>query len=238
MKYSLLSVGVDAKTVKGEQIGYLTGILYLAPGDISGFEVCPGRSASCFKDCIYYAGHGAMSKVQNARIRRTKYYFSDREGFLHDLRNDLRSLVTEAQERGLDPVARLNGTSDINWNVHGVYDQFPQIQFVNYTKVLKYARINYPKNVYCLYSYSGENAAEAVRVLQEGMNVAFVYHPPIPDRLILGGQSWPVVDGDLHDLRFLDPKGTCVGLKAKGRARKDFTSAFVFNQQLDLLEVA
>jgi hypothetical protein len=35
-----------------------------------------------------------------------------------------------------------------------------------------------------------------------------------------------VFDGDDTDLRFLDPTGVIVGLKAKGRARKD-TSGFV-----------
>jgi len=36
----------------------------------------------------------------------------------------------------------------------------------------------------------------------------------------------PVVDGDASDLRFLDPDGVVVGLKAKGDAKKD-TSGFV-----------
>jgi hypothetical protein len=36
----------------------------------------------------------------------------------------------------------------------------------------------------------------------------------------------PVIDGDETDLRFLDPKGVIVGLKAKGKAKKD-TSGFV-----------
>jgi hypothetical protein len=30
----------------------------------------------------------------------------------------------------------------------------------------------------------------------------------------------PVIDGDEHDLRFLDPSGVVVGLRAKGKARK------------------
>ena len=36
----------------------------------------------------------------------------------------------------------------------------------------------------------------------------------------------PVINADDTDLRFLDPKGTIAGLKAKGRAKKD-TSGFV-----------
>jgi hypothetical protein len=36
----------------------------------------------------------------------------------------------------------------------------------------------------------------------------------------------PVIDADETDLRFLDPKGVVAGLKAKGRAKKDY-SGFV-----------
>jgi hypothetical protein len=35
-----------------------------------------------------------------------------------------------------------------------------------------------------------------------------------------------VVDGDATDLRFLDPRGVIVGLKAKGKGKQD-TSGFV-----------
>jgi hypothetical protein len=37
-----------------------------------------------------------------------------------------------------------------------------------------------------------------------------------------------VVNGDLHDLRLLDPKNVVVGLKAKGMAKTDY-SGFVMN---------
>lgn len=37
------------------------------------------------------------------------------------------------------------------------------------------------------------------------------------------------VDGDRHDLRFLDPKGSIVCLKAKGQAKND-TSGFVIRK--------
>jgi hypothetical protein len=36
----------------------------------------------------------------------------------------------------------------------------------------------------------------------------------------------PVIDGDQSDLRFLDPQGVIVGLKAKGKGKHD-TSGFV-----------
>ena len=44
---SLLSVSQDSKTVKGEKLGYLTGILYLAPHKISGSNLCPHATPGC-----------------------------------------------------------------------------------------------------------------------------------------------------------------------------------------------
>jgi len=41
--------------------------------------------------------------------------------------------------------------------------------------------------------------------------------------------TYKVIDGDQDDLRFLDPDGVIVGLKAKGQARKD-TSGFVLQE--------
>jgi hypothetical protein len=37
-----------------------------------------------------------------------------------------------------------------------------------------------------------------------------------------------VIDGDTHDMRFLDEPNSVVGLKAKGKARQD-KSGFVIN---------
>ena len=40
----------NAKTSKGEEMGYLTGILYMAPADIvNGINVCPFASDGCKK---------------------------------------------------------------------------------------------------------------------------------------------------------------------------------------------
>ena len=65
------------------------------------------------------------------------------------------------------------------------------------------------------------NEADVARAVREGKNVAVVF-----DRLPEQYMGRRVVDADDHDLRFLDPKNTIAGLKAKGRARKD-TTGFV-----------
>ena len=67
--------------------------------------------------------------------------------------------------------------------------------------------------------------------LQQGMNVAMVFDK-LPDTYM----GRPVFNADETDLRFLDPKGVILGLKAKGRAKKD-TSGFV-RRTIMLKEVA
>ena len=76
----LLTTGADAKTVKGQAQGYLTGILYLAPANLSGYQVCPMAAiAKCDIACLNTAGMGAFSNVQKARIERTKMYFEQHD---------------------------------------------------------------------------------------------------------------------------------------------------------------
>ena len=90
-------------TTKGEKLGYLTGILYLAPAKISGYEVCPRRSAGCTDACLYTAGMGAFSNVQLARINKTKQFFEDREAFMSQLRKDVTALVRKAKKQNMIP---------------------------------------------------------------------------------------------------------------------------------------
>ena len=44
---TLLNIDNNAKTVKGQKYGYMTAVLYLAPSNESGFNVCPMASQGC-----------------------------------------------------------------------------------------------------------------------------------------------------------------------------------------------
>ena len=119
--FKLLSTA-NPKIQKGTKLGYLSFILHLAPADLSGREVCPKRTAGCTAACLNTAGRGGMFKrgettnvIQKARVRKTKYFFDDRAGFLADLEADIRKAIKFAAKQGLTPVFRLNGTSDLSW---------------------------------------------------------------------------------------------------------------------------
>ncbi len=165
--------------------------------------------------------------IQKARIRKTKYFFEDRAGFMEDLVTDIMKAVNYARKKGLIPVFRLNGTSDLAWEKYAtpygaknIFSQFPTLQFYDYTKILGRKTADIP-NYHLTFSAADGNDADVARAIEQGMNVAVVF-----DKLPETYMGKTVFNADDTDLRFLDPKGVVLGLKAKGRAKKD-TSGFV-----------
>lgn len=234
----LLNIDANAKTVKGQAQGYLTGILYLAPALSSGWEVCPMRSAGCTAACLNTAGRAAVFKsIPAARKRRTQWYFTDREGFMAKLTAEIMALEAQAARRGLIPVVRLNGTSDILWErvpVAGhpnIMAAHPHLQFYDYTKHRPEKRSVRPANYHLTFSLDErpESYGRALQALSGGWSVAIVFNdkPPEAYKFRANPAVYQVVNGDKNDLRFLDPPGVLVGLKAKGKARQD-TSGFVY----------
>ena len=233
--------GYNPKLNKGLKRGYASLILHLAPARLSGYEVCRARTAGCTASCLNTAGHGGIVKrgdttneVQRARIARTKLFFQDRPTFATILIREIETHIRRARKHGLTPVVRLNGTSDLPWEVVKlrdgltVFELFPDVTFYDYTKVVKralrYVAGEMPANYSLTFSLAESNREDALAVLAAGGNVAAVFLHGLP-------AQWagvPVVDGDTDDLRFLDPRGCVVGLKAKGKAKRD-TSGFVLD---------
>jgi hypothetical protein len=223
---SLLTVE-NAKTTKGESLGYLTGILYLAPANESGvMNVCPGATAGCMAACLYTAGRGRFDATKLARINKTKYLYADRSAFIDQLRSDIRSLQRKANRDGLIPAVRINGTSDLAWLATQMAREFPDVQFYDYTKLPK-AWLRTTSNYAVTFSHSGENLKHCFDALDNGVNVSVVFDTrkghPLPE----AWNGYRVIDGDLHDLRFLDPRGVVVGLRAKGNAKNAASNPFV-----------
>lgn len=222
----LLSTG-NPKLMKGEKKGYLSFVLHLAPAQVSGYETCPKRTAGCTAACLNTAGRGGMFKkgettnaIQQARIRKTKMFFEKRDQFLADLEADIRLGIKQAEKKGMVPVFRLNGTSDIAWEKYGIIEKFPEVQFYDYTK-MRNRKVSHLTNYHLTFSKADGNDMDVRLAAAAGMNVAVVFKE-LPETYI--GRN--VVNGDDTDLRFLDPKNVVVGLKAKGKAKKD-TTGFV-----------
>ena len=125
--------GGNHKTVKGELFGWKTYGLHLSPFNISGNNVCPNASAGCAAACLNTAGRGIMRTVQEARIRKTQFFFNDRKGFLCQLLKEIKSAIKSAARKELNPCFRLNLTSDIAWEKY-IIPSFKSHQFYDYTK--------------------------------------------------------------------------------------------------------
>ena len=135
----LLNIDNNAKTIKGQKKGYKTAILYLAPSTQSGFNVCPQASLGCKKACLYTAGHGRFNSVKQGRINKTRWYIQERNTFMAQLKREITNHIKNCSNKGFIPCIRLNGTSDISWETTGIFEEFPNVQFYDYTKIYKRA---------------------------------------------------------------------------------------------------
>ncbi len=222
----LLTLG-NPKTDKSIKFGYLTAILHLSPANLVAKKtLCPFASEGCKAACLNTAGRGALHMmkgdahvVQDARALRTIWYEQDRVTFMQQLEKELTRFVNYAKKKGLKPAIRLNGTSDILWERTGIMEKFPDTQWYDYTKIPN--RKNLPDNYHLTFSAVEDNDHYSKQMLDQGMNVAAVFHE-LPTTWL----GYPVINGDKHDLRFLDNPNSVVGLISKGQAKGD-TSGFV-----------
>jgi hypothetical protein len=149
------------------------------------------------------------------------------------LARELELLITRALKKGRRPVARLNATSDVYWEqtpivrfgrtFDGVPQAFPEVTFYDYTKAIPRLRRQQPSNYHLTFSLAETNDKHALEALERGFNVAAVLRGDHPEEL----WGYPVVDGDKHDYRFLDPRPSIVALTPKGARARDDRSGFV-----------
>ena len=205
---------------KGEKFGFKTAILHLAPFTLSGKNVCPKASKECAAACLNTSGRGQMGSVQKARLNKTNYFWTNKNGFLWDLSKEIEQLKKRARAQGFKFAVRLNGTSDLAWHrmkVDGgstLMEIHQDVQFYDYTKVLNYFDHNH-KNYHITFSDSGRNNSDINEAIALGHNVAVVFRDKLPKKW----KGLRVINGDRHDLRFKDPRSVIVGLVAKGQGR-------------------
>lgn len=124
-------------------------ILHLAPHRVAGIgSVCPWSTPGCRAECLYHAGRGSMVTVQTARVARTLFAYHHPAAFLHHLRHDLLGVIDRHTFDELPPLVRLNGTSDIAWELVApirevmgrAYQRYGAPVFADYTKASRYDR--------------------------------------------------------------------------------------------------
>jgi len=239
--FSTITVGMDAKTSKGEKIGVRTAVTYLAPYTLSGKNLCAmAELAQCHEPCLFTAGRGAMSSVMCSRVMRTLVLDQKPEIFFNQLKKELVAHCKACIRDGVIPAYRPNGTSDIRWERSLAWCELMQELVGEYgLRVYDYTKIpnRTVEDWYDLtYSYSGTKGYQPFvqRAVDNGERIAVVFrNRETVQRMLENNETFlglPIVDGDDTDVRFFDPKGAIVALYAKGKAKND-KSGFVVDYE-------
>ena len=251
----------SAKAAKANGFGFLNAIHYMAPADTGGAgNLCPNASEPCKAICLgKYSGQAAIvadleqgtNPTRESRIGKARLFMSARQHYLNLMAREILAIERKAAREDLAPIIRLNGSTDIpfervrftidtrtaaalakagRWQPGlpvTLLELFADLQFVDYTKSpQRLARK--PANLDLTLSYSVTNDTACLDALATGHNVAMIFAGGLPETFA----GFPVIDGDIHDLRHLDPKGGfIVGLSPKGGKAKRDTSGFVVHWQ-------
>lgn len=207
--------------------GTMTYCLYLAPWNMSGYNVCP-KGQHCHEFCLNGSGQNKCDElsrgvegsfINRSRIKKTRLFYENKAHFMDILIHEIATKKAKAERLGYEFSVRLNGTSDISplafrdpKSGKNILELFPTIQFYDYTKV--YSRIKLMgqySNYDLTFSYDGYNWDECEKFLQHGGKVAVVFYSEgnvLPTKF----RGFDVVDANGYDMRYLDPKGTIMGL--------------------------
>ena len=225
MGYKLLSVNSNPKIDKSNKVSekYWSCIMHLRPINT---KICPYQDiAKCKEACLNTAGLGGVyPSIQKARQKKTELFLNDRDQFMQVLIKDIHTFLRACKRKDKLPAIRLNGTSDIQWekiDIEGqnIFEMFPNVQFYDYTKIPT-RKVDKIPNYHLTWSYSEANDKYAKMFDKVPNNKAVVFRDKDLPKMFRGVK---VIDGDKTDMRFLDESNIVVGLKAKGKARKDYT---------------
>jgi len=229
-KTKLLSTN-NAKTIKGEKLGYKSYILYMSSfkDNSKGINLCSHASKGCSDSCLVGSGMGGIyTTVKNGRRNKAEWYIANRVEFLNTLVKEITNAIKLNKDIAI-PVFRLNGTTDIVWEKFkikdnkNIFELFPDSQFYDYTKNHKRFDKELPKNYHLTFSRSETNHKKAMELLSRGFNVAMVFNKLTDNYL-----GYKVINADLDDLRFLDEKNVICGLKYKKMTGKGANNKLAF----------
>lgn len=224
-------VNISAKMIKNQKVsGHYTYCIYLAPYNLSGYNVCQNSTQHCQQGCLATSGRAAMdiqsgaNIIKRARIIKTRLFVEQTEFFMQWVIAEINNFKAKALKDGYGFSVRLNGTSDIDYakvliGGKNIFEIFPETQFYDYTKNID-RYINKPINYHLTFSYTGLNWDLCKTLLDSGQNVAMVFNLSKKKALPISYNGYSVTNGDLTDLRIDEAKGVIVGLYWKNIADK------------------
>lgn len=219
------SVAQSKKMKLSYDNGTMTYCVYLAPADMSGYNVCP-NSEHCKQFCLNGSGQNKCdelargiegSRINQSRIKKTRLFHEDKATFMRLLIHEINKYKKQAEKKGMGFSVRLNGTSDLSplafrdpETGKNILELFPEVQFYDYTKVPTRIKLmqQYP-NYDLTLSYNGYNDEDCKKFLENGGKVAVVFFDEKMPKYFNG---YPVTDGNQYDMRYLDPAQHVIGL--------------------------
>ena len=216
------------KLIKSNGMGYYNAGITLAQANLSATNNCAGSTDDCIRLCLGNFGRAEhLPQLMQIRVNRSNFLHQHRQLAWETMLPQLMAIDRRAKRNSLEIAFRPDITSDKNWDLilPQIFEIFPHWKFYGYTKLRsKITRYLAGKNpVIPTFSWSdrllhqSDGSDYANSILNAGINIAVVFY----DRATLAGKlprtflGRTVIDGDKHDLRFLDPRGVIVGLKPK-----------------------
>lgn len=212
-----LILGSNYKLQKSGKLDIRTIGLTLAPATDSipygGINTCV-NAGHCAEACLKYSGHNVIPYNHIVKIARTVAMHKHSTTFKAQCERELSAHIRFCESKGIIPAFRPNMMSDVIKLSRHFARKFPSLQVYDYTKVPgSIGHKSNPSNLHLTLSRDETNESKALDLLASGHNVAVVF---ASDSLPATWQGFPVIDGDEHDVRFLDAPGSVVGLRLKG----------------------
>ena len=202
-----------------------TYAIYLAPANVSGYNVCSHSTPECRSGCLNTSGRAGIEEfsgktaIHDCRVKKTRLFYEEPEFFMAWMIAEIKHYQKRAEHKGFFFSVRINATSDIDWqnvkvNGQTIFEMFPEVSFYDYTKnPAKFE--NMASNYHLTYSYTGRNWDLCEVLLKKGFNIAMVFNVRKETELPQTYKGYTVINGDLTDYRIADAKGIIVGLKWK-----------------------
>ena len=182
-------------------------------------QICAGaKAAGCMDTCLTYTGMAEVypDTILTARQAKSDLWMHSRDEFLAQLRKELSNFDKLCFKQSVTGVVRLNVYSDIPWEEYGIPQEFPRLQFYDYTKIAARLEKRLPPNYRLMFSYSkrATYAKQVERFVSSGSSapMAVVFKGEFPKTFM--GRT--VVDGDASDWLNVNQRNVVVGLKFKG----------------------
>jgi hypothetical protein len=178
-------------------------------------NVCPHSTPGCRGACLVHSGRLGMAPSIRAMLARNALYSGYNDAFWELVVDEVGRHKRRVERKGARLVVRLDGTSQINIleKAPHIVESFPEVIFQDYLKG-PYKTGWVAPNRYQVASATEKDTA--VTIKGRG-NVVFPVDikrgDPLPHKFM--GRS--VVNGDKHDLRFMDDQSNmAVLVRAKG----------------------